>query len=215
MHNSKQNVIRETFNGFSIIKHSEVSSKGFALIELVVAIALLGLLGFAIIFAVNPVERAKVKRDEAIREDTQRVVQSIAEFYVSEGRLPWADDLGSNTPSPGLAWTLASSPEVGICGTSCEEGGELILEGKLSGGFNQSNAITGTQEDPLYVAKSKEPSDPVYVCYLPQSETVRRATGGLHRITPGTEIPPSGTPEECPLAVSWTGNDVCYACVTK
>lgn len=195
---------------FSNFKFQISPSGGFAVIELIAAIGFLGLLVLSVILAINPLERAKVEVDSQLKDRAENLLGAINQFYIAEGRLPWADDFGSSSPLPGISWTSAFSPEVGICGDKdCTTSGELITSNKLSpGAISESSS-------PLFIAKGKEPKDPVYACYIPQSETLRRATGKLYRITPGAAIPASGVPEDCPLSITWTGDDVCWGCVAK
>lgn len=198
---------------------------GFSVVELVIAIGLLGLLVVSVILAVNPLERAKIEADSRLKDRAENLLGAIDQFYVAEGRLPWADDLGSSSPLPGIPWTSVFSPEVGICGDKdCTTGGELITTNKLSpasisefkGGVSIDKIYAKLKAaSPLFIAKGKEPKDPIYACFIPQSETIRRATGKLYKISQAAQIPASGLPEDCPLSVSWTGDDVCYSCVSK
>lgn len=203
----------------------EEMKQGFSVIELVIAIAFLALLAVSVIFAINPLERAKVEIDNKLKDRAEDLLAAINQFYIAEGRLPWADDFGSDTPLPGLSWRSVLSPEVGICkDAKCTEAGELVTTNKLGQGF-VADIEKGVKADSFYakvsapstlfIAKGREPKDPIYVCYLPQSETLRRATGKLYRITPGEPIPPSGIPEDCPLSVTWDKDDVCWGCVLK
>lgn len=195
------------------IRYLAIWQYGFSILELVIAIGLLGLLVASVILAINPVERAKVAQDEKVKDEASWVAESITEFYIAKGRFPWADDLGSAGPAPSLSWRSVASPEVGVCSDqTCGSGGELITEGKLPGGFFTTKSVRDGQ---LYIAKGREASDKTYVCYVPQSDTVRRATGKLYRIKQGEQIPPSGLPDDCPLSISWTRDDVCYSCVSK
>lgn len=198
---------------------------GFSIIELVIAIGFLALLALSVVFAINPLERAKVKIDNTLKDRAEDLLAAINQFYIAEGRLPWADDFGADTLLPGLSWRSVLSPEVGICGDlRCSQVGELITTNKLGSGFAADIAKNVGAESfytkvsassTLFIAKGNEPKGPVYVCYLPQSETLRRATGKLYRITPGEPIPPSGVPEDCPLSVTWEKDDVCWGCVSR
>lgn len=202
-----------------------MSRKGFSLIELVIAIGFLAFLVLSVILAINPLERAKVEADTQLKDRAENLLSAINQFYVAEGRLPWADDFGSSSPLPGISWTSVFSPEVGICGDKdCTTGGELITTNKLSPGaiaeFKGEVSIDKIYAklkatSALFIAKGKEPKDPVYVCYLPQSETIRRATGKLYKVAEGSPMPASGVPEDCPLSVTWTKDDVCWACVSR
>lgn len=195
------------------IRYLTIWKSGFSVIELIVAIGLLGLLAASVILAINPVERAKVAQDDKVKDEASWVAESITEFYIAKGRLPWADDLGSAGPTPPLSWRSVASPEVGVCSDqTCGSGGELITEGKLPGGFFTTKSVRDSQ---LYIAKGSQASDKTYVCYVPQSDTVRKATGKLYKIKQGEQIPPSGVPDDCPLSPTWTGEDVCYSCISK
>lgn len=192
-----------------------MNSRGFSILELVVAIALLGLLAFSIILAVNPIERAKIQRDEKWKGGAESTLASIDQFLIAKGRLPWSDDFGSEFPISVLPWTPAHYPEIGVCGDSqCSGHGELISEG-FSPNFGPKDVQNAAKEDIIYLGRGKDPQAKIYACYLPLSEKIKRATGKLYKITPGAHLPASGVPEECPLSPSWTGEDVCYFCVAK
>lgn len=161
----------------------------FTVPELVIAIAFLALIVLAVFLAANPLEKANIERDDKLRRVAEELQVELEGYYITEGRFPWAPALGTSSAAPALAWTKADSPEIEVCkDDACRE---------------------------LWVSKGAQAQDPVYVCFSPLSKKGRDKVGQLIRISPGSHLPPSGMPEECPDGVTWVGADVCYLCITR
>lgn len=173
-------------------------------------ICFLLLLAVASISVINPEERNNAANDRKLQEKSKKIIASIETFYKLKGRTPWADDIGSKSPSPGLAWTLISESEIGFCASgSCKTHGEV----------NESTAtISGTvpvsESEQIYVGKGAGPGDPIHICFLPQSQEFRDKTGALSRISIEAKELPEGKLESCPDRVSWEDIDVCYLCIS-
>ena len=202
------------FGKLKLMFPTKDSSKGFSLVELVTGIGLLAIVVLAIILQMNPLEKANSRRDTRLRYDAGILLQAINAFYDQENRLPWSDDFGSLEPRPGLAWTPAKEPQVGVCKeSSCRTGGDLVEKYKLDLSFSQGGSVNATPEDTLIVGKGKAAGDKVFVCFLPNSKEERENFDQLYSIELDVPITSRGTPLNCSDKVSWKETDICYICL--
>ncbi|MDO8551156.1 MAG: type II secretion system protein [bacterium] len=169
-----------------------LATKGFTLVELLIVIALIGILAVAVLAAINPLEQLNRARDTGQESDMTQYLAAIDRFYVSKQEFPWvaSGDIAFNdtaVPQTSLNVILA-----GVCGTGgCPTNkGQLITEWELKDEFANrkfAQAATGAL-DQLYMGKAIGASSPVYVCYVPMSKSKRaKAT------YPTGTVPPSGT----------------------
>lgn len=162
--------------------------------RLIFTIAFLGIGIIALVLAVNPLEKAREQQDARFKQDSEKLTSAIQSFASLKGKPPWADDFGSNSPAVPLPWTTFSAPEVGVCSDSaCQNPGDLIQSGVLESSF-LAIAQTGLTRPGIFVGKGKKGNDPVFACFVPQSESLRKATGQLYRFKMGTT--PLGSLEE-------------------
>lgn len=189
---------------------------GFATYELVFVIAFVGLIVANLVFSFDPLEWARSARDERLQTDAQAIVNALADYFVAAGRAPWQDDFGSDSPYPALSWTRVNAPEVGVCkNKDCSEGGELIEKEKLDKVFRLRGSVRGGPNDILYVGKGNNARDPVYACFIPNSNKRRERVTELYQLERGKSLPLSGVPQTCTENVRWKEEDVCYVCVAK
>lgn len=189
---------------------------GWVAYELVFVIAFIGLIVSALVFSFDPLERARVARDERLRADSMTVVNALTDYFVAAGRAPWQDDFGSDSPYPALSWTPVNAPEVGVCKTKdCSEGGELIEKEKLEKVFWLRGSVRGSPNDILYIGKGNNARDPVFACFIPNSNKQREKMTELYQLERGKNLPPAGRPEVCTENVTWQEEDVCYVCMAK
>lgn len=95
------------------------SPKAFTLIELLIVIAVLGILAAAIITAINPVKRINQAKDSTVKSDMSQIVNALQAYFV-----------GQNPPvyPPALEDLLTSNdlktiPNQQAGYTSCAQGG--------------------------------------------------------------------------------------------
>lgn len=173
-------------------------------------ICFLILLSVAAIAVINPEEKRKEREDLAVEQTSKDIIKALDNFYKFKGRTPWADDKGSKFPSPGIPWTLASESEIGICQNECKDPGEV----------NKTIATISAQveleeKDIIYIGKGDLQKDPIFACFLPQSQEYRSKTGRLSRVDLNATQLPDPKLESCPDRVSWRDIDVCYLCVSN
>lgn len=71
-------------------KQSDIKMKGFTLIEVLVVIAILGVLSSAVLIAINPAVRGGQARDAVRKQDLGVVYNALVAYLVDHGTLPYA-----------------------------------------------------------------------------------------------------------------------------
>lgn len=188
---------------------------GFASLGLAVVLGFLFIVAFSVLFLANPIERAREKHDARLRGDAQNVLEAIGKFYVSRGRVPWADQINTQKLSPALDWKTLSDPSVGICADlGCNSPGQLVSGGFLNESMLQRDSVHG-RYGAVYLGKANGTNSPIYACFIPEAGSTRLKTGELYKIKLGAEFPKNGTLPSCPGSITWQEEDVCYFCVQK
>lgn len=164
------------FSKFLRVKKS--LSQGFTLVELLIVIALLGVIATIVITAINPIEQANRAHDAQFRADGGQLLSAIERYFTARSVFPWVTT--SNAADNDAAYGFVSSSDVGIgiCGdASCATDGELIKALELKPEFKQRNFVKaggGTDlTQKLMIGKAAGSSSSVYICYIPLSKTNR------------------------------------------
>lgn len=64
-------------------------SQGFTMIELLIVIAVLGVLATAVLAAINPIEQIDRGRDTGSRSDAEQLLSAIDRYYTTQELFPW------------------------------------------------------------------------------------------------------------------------------
>lgn len=169
----------------------------FNLVELIVAIVLLGVLALSVIYAIDPVEQARKDRDEYYRESAKEFVQAVNKDAVKKdslsigGSLPWTK-IGDLAPLTDL----------------------LVSDGFLPGGFKNNRFVTSDKLQELIVVGRGQEENLVWACYTPESQAGRVDHIALRALTLGEPLPQGGEPEYCPGPPDWM-NTFCWSCVSQ
>jgi len=143
--------------------------KGFTMIEMLIVIAVLGILAAALLATIDPFEQMKKARDTTVRNSVIDYLDAITRYYAVKGAMPWHSTtaggdncMNGNVPN-GTALT-------GM--TTCTD--VLISAGELKAGF--SSAIAGNASKIFVTGAAANAADPakVVVCFQPDSKSIRR-----------------------------------------
>jgi len=175
---------------------------GFTMIELLIVIAILGILAVAVLSAINPIEQINRGRDTGSRSDAEQLISAIDRYYAMTGYYPWNATVGD---APDLAWQEVGTGLVGAEGM-CPV---LYRLSDMAGAPSPDcDAEVGTQElkvsyvnkvdktgtyNSLMIYHANNSYDSTYVCFSPQSnafqqEAAERFATGLPEDYPADAV---------------------------
>lgn len=169
---------------------------GFTMIELLIVIAVLGILAVAVLAAINPIEQINRGRDTGSRSDAEQLLSAIDRFYASQGYYPWQFSADNSANEP-LAWTEAPLVTDVIDISVPGDAAELMLAKLSTGGTSEIKTsfvtrISESDYNTLYVYNRGTQGDSTYICFEPKSgsfaeeATLRcgTASGGVYTSLP-------------------------------
>jgi len=161
------------------------SQMAFTMIELLIVIAILGILAVAVLAAINPVEQINRGRDTGSRSDAEQLLSAIDRFYAYKGYYPWTTNPNNDSALP---WRgVAGDATISFTGGSIDAWGDdattpcYVLDKIANGNADEScvgtnevkrsfiDKITKSDYNHLYVYFSGDAGDSLYVCFKPQS----------------------------------------------
>lgn len=158
-------------------------NKGFTMIELLIVIAVLGVLAVAVLSAINPIEQINRGRDTGSRSDAEQLLSAIDRYYTSHEIYPWqtsSDDLDSTRPVDfqvvDNTWTDSGGNSVL---SNLSEGGSAELKSSF---VNRLNSLASDYKLRVHMRGNED--DSVYVCFRARSgsfkqDALARCTAGL------------------------------------
>ena len=222
---------------------AKFNARGFTLVELLIVIALIGVLATALVATLNPIEQVNKARDARYANDAAELLAALERAYASTQSYPWvglSDGLSINDSWGGVSTFYGT----GVCGVAgggspssttpgdCSVNGVLIQADELKPAFKGKTQFSnpGTNlEDALFLWKEAGSSGSVYVCYVPKSKTNRTKTTDLRCLDTTSEGAPQGyeragsgscvAPTD-PGATTWTqttnsGTNAIFICVPE
>lgn len=181
------------------------SQMAFTMIELLIVIAILGILAVAVLAAINPVEQINRGRDTGSRSDAEQLLSAIDRFYAYKGYYPWVTNPNNDSALP---WRgVAGDATISFTGGTIEAWGDdastpcYVLDKIANGNADEScvgtnevkrsfiDKITKTDYNHLYVYFSGEAGDSLYVCFKPQSGAMQEEAATRCGDTSGSGLP--------------------------
>ncbi len=208
------------------MKLPRLLKRGFTMIELLIVIAVLGILAVAVLAAINPIEQINRGRDTGSRSDAEQLLSAIDRYYASKGYYPWmsgAASLNTTTDS-------TNSDLLVIDGGTTDIGDDdqNFVDNLSTGGASEIKAsfvsrVTDPTYNPLYIYNSGVSSESTYLCFVPKSASFREEAwnrcsndahdgldGSLPADMPAGACPDDGTCSQAASADLATG---CYICL--
>src|SRR5262245_55443132 len=86
-------------------RQKRLAQGGFTMIELLIVIAIIGVLAVAVLSAINPIEQINKSRDTRLRSDASQLLSAADRYYASKEVYPW------NVTTTGYTSTSVDQPE--------------------------------------------------------------------------------------------------------
>jgi len=147
---------------------------GFTMIELLIVIAVLGILAVAVLAAINPIEQINRGKDTGSRSDAEQLLSAIDRYYASQGYYPWRngeDDVETDGSAPlGTGDAFVGVNQTDFVNTS----GTSVLDELSAGGTAELktsfvNRVTADAYNELKAFNRGTQGDSTYVCFVPKS----------------------------------------------
>lgn len=210
------------------------SSLGFTLVELLIVIALLGVIALIVIAAINPIEQANRARDTRFKADGAQYISAVDRYFAVMSQFPWVTSslvvVYDNEDSFGFV--TAAEPNAGLCEdaacSSTTTHGTLITNDELklefkNRDFVQDGGAGATMDEILIVGKATGASASVYACFVPLSNAIKQTAvleGKVYK--PSTTDGTKPTTTTCDgvngdgKGVDWVGSNIaasCWVCI--
>jgi prepilin-type N-terminal cleavage/methylation domain-containing protein len=186
---------------FSIIR----KQAAFTMIELLIVIAILGILAVAVLAAINPIEQINRGRDTGSRSDSEQLLSAIDRYYAYKGYYPWVTNpnIAATLEWRGVAGDTAINVGEGTI-TAWDDGSATpcyVLDKLANGNAAETCAgnnevkrsfvdkITKSDFNHLYVYYNGDPGSSLYVCFLPQSGAFKEEAAERCVDTAGSGLP--------------------------
>lgn len=145
----------------------QMTQKGFTLVELLIVIAILGIMAAALIATIDPIEQIRKSQDVDMKEKSVEFLNANTRYFTTHNALPWytVANGGANCYTANTLATITLS-NLTACITT------LVSDGELKQGFsNASNLgqIAVTNPNP----QTGSASDTT-VCFMPQSKSQQK-----------------------------------------
>ncbi|MFH2118133.1 MAG: type II secretion system protein [Candidatus Paceibacterota bacterium] len=156
-------------------------SGGFTMIELLIVIAILGILAVAVLSAINPIEQINRGRDTGTRSDAEQLISAIDRYYAFNGYYPWQTG-AADTTNVALSWVAFNTETLFDSGGTCTVGEKLGTSDTVgctgADELKQSflERVSKTSYNTLHVYNSGAQGSSTYACFAPKSQAFVQET---------------------------------------
>ncbi len=159
------------------------------MVELLIVIAVLGVLAVAVLSAINPIEQINRGRDTGSRSDAEQLLSAIDRYYTSMGYYPWRSSATTGTDALPLtrintlaAWQDDAGTNVieKLSGTAVGSAGTAEVKASFV------SRITGTGYNYLFVYNGGLQGNSTYVCFNGKSSAFQTEASGRCAGTSGS-----------------------------
>lgn len=181
--------------------------KGFTMIELLIVVAVLGILAVAVLAAINPIEQINRGKDTGSRSDAEQLIGAVDRYYTANGFYPWEhDEADTDFDAP---WAIVNNSWL-----DDNTPAEIVLDKLSSGGTAEVkesfiNRISATSYNSLYKWHKGGVGESTYICFLPKSSNFQTEAGT--RCTNALGLPSDFPAAACPGGCA--AAKTCYLCL--
>ena len=168
------------------------------MIELLIVIAVLGILAVAVLATINPIEQINRGRDTGSRGDSEQLLSAIDRYNATQGLWPWQADTADGAD---VDWGPAADVEDGTnCSLLAKLSDGPTSDGDCAAGADEIKAsfakrMQANNYNALYMEYTNQPGNSVYVCFSPQSGAFK--TEATNRCADDTHLPGDWPTEAC------------------
>lgn len=173
---------------------SRIKSGGFTMIELLIVIAILGLLAVAVLAALNPVEQINRGRDTGSKSDAEQLISAVDRYSAFVGYYPWQTKVDENTLVVPPTKISAIGSLKDNAATPCNvldklSSGTGACEGNDELKMSFVSRIVDQAYNSLTIYNRGQVGDATYVCFSPTSKAFKKEAKARCGDTSGTGLP--------------------------
>ncbi len=206
-----------------------VQKLGFTMIELLIVIAVLGILAVAVLAAINPIEQINRGKDTGSRSDAEQLLSASDRYYASKGYYAWTN--GANSTNVMITGGSGATPTLTKLNSQTVQVGndvQQMLNNLSTGGASELKASFITRiADPTYnflsIYNNGTSGASTYICFIPKSASFREeawnrcSSGSPRALNPSlpVDFPAAACPNTGSCATAATADLAvgCYICL--
>jgi len=190
---------------------------GFTMIELLIVIAVLGILAVAVLSAINPIEQINRGKDTGSRSDAEQILSAVERYYTTQGYYPWMTGVKDTANQPIPPETATTLVPISLTTPADAAASPVPMMTKLStGGSSEVKSsfvtrISDSTYNTLNIYTKGKQGDSVYVCFNPKSGAFKEEA--KTRCGVGGAGMPEDMSTEAKKIVCDSAGDIYYICL--